>query len=717
MPLTVTADNQSRFYSDANPTLTTTVTGFVNGESAATAAGYGGSGGASTLATANTPVGTATISASTGTLTANNSTFRSLVDGTLTINPLAPVIVIPTMTPPLPGASSVTLSPSTLTNTAATSSSTNTPTPASAPASSATAAPGPSSLASVAVTSSATPTMVAAVPDIVLPATSLSVAANGQGGISVSGKAAPGELVTVTFADGSKGLAVAATDGSYTVKSSGPQTDHKVKAVASARAGNVAVAVATPAPPPTQVASSAPKLTATARAPTPASPTPTPGNALATITPAASVATAKAPTAASAAMSSPAAESTSAPAPGTIRFVQQSIAGSANPIVSVNLLVDAQVSRAMSSGLPANQAARAGKAFSEVLVKQLSMGVPAAKAAENAQKVFQAEASFPAPKSPQEAAIKNLSSTGQNINTTLIALASASTSDGTAAFDRSLAVALAKGESFGDAVKSAQQAVKAAENLAKADNSPRSVLAAGGNKAIGPLAKQSAAFQKSLSSLLAKGISAQEAWARAAEIEAYEQKLIAAEQSSPLSGLANGGGTALPKEAPGFDQALASALSRGESPSDAIASARRTLAKVPAEVFNPSTALASGKNTDTLLNSPGNSPIFKTVLAAALIKGSPIDKALAEARAAEETNAFHFALPAQMAKTKVTVTLANGEPLPPWLHYLPETKSFVAFNVPEGGFPVKVLVSGAGQQSSVTISEHVGPIRTTSIKR
>ena len=476
-------------------------------------------------------------------------------------------------------------------------------------------------------------------------------------------------------------------------------------------------------------------------------------------------------------MSSPAAESTSAPAPGTIRFVQQSIAGSANPIVSVNLLVDAQVSRAMSSGLPANQAARAGKAFSEVLVKQLSMGVPAAKAAENAQKVFQAEASFPAPKSPQEAAIKNLSSTGQNINTTLIALASASTSDGTAAFDRSLAVALAKGESFGDAVKSAQQAVKAAENLAKADNSPRSVLAAGGNKAIGPLAKQSAAFQKSLSSLLAKGvslkvalarakqngqgsdaaarrdatnpsaglsrgefaaladkpaggsfskmlsaalakgISAQEAWARAAEIEAYEQKLIAAEQSSPLSGLANGGGTALPKEAPGFDQALASALSRGESPSDAIASARRTLAKVPAEVFNPSTALASGKNTDTLLNSPGNSPIFKTVLAAALIKGSPIDKALAEARAAEETNAFHFALPAQMAKTKVTVTLANGEPLPPWLHYLPETKSFVAFNVPEGGFPVKVLVSGAGQQSSVTISEHVGPIRTTSIKR
>ena len=139
---------------------------------------------------------------------------------------------------------------------------------------------------------------------------------------------------------------------------------------------------------------------------------------------------------------------------------------------------------------------------------------------------------------------------------------------------------------------------------------------------------------------------------------------------------------------------------------------------MPPEVVNPATALASGRNAESLISSPGNSPIFKTVLAAALMKGTPIAQALAEARAAEQKNAFRFALPAQVAKAaQAKVSLANGEPLPAWLHYLPETKSFVAFNVPDGGLPIKVLVSAAGQQSSFTIAEHLAPIKTASSKR
>ena len=83
--LTVTADNQNRLYGAANPTLTTTVSGFVNGETLATS-GVSGSGAASTTATAGTSVGLATITAGTGTLGASNYDFTTLIDGTLTIN-------------------------------------------------------------------------------------------------------------------------------------------------------------------------------------------------------------------------------------------------------------------------------------------------------------------------------------------------------------------------------------------------------------------------------------------------------------------------------------------------------------------------------------------------------------------------------------------------------------------------------------------------------
>ena len=54
--LTATADDKSRAYGEANPDLTVTVTGFVNGETAATAAGYTAPT-ATTAATTETAVG------------------------------------------------------------------------------------------------------------------------------------------------------------------------------------------------------------------------------------------------------------------------------------------------------------------------------------------------------------------------------------------------------------------------------------------------------------------------------------------------------------------------------------------------------------------------------------------------------------------------------------------------------------------------------------
>jgi hypothetical protein len=87
--LTVTASNLSMLYGAAIPTLTYTMTGFVNGDTQATATS-----GAPVLATTATPssiVGSYPISAAVGSLAATNYTF-SFVAGTLNILQATPVI-------------------------------------------------------------------------------------------------------------------------------------------------------------------------------------------------------------------------------------------------------------------------------------------------------------------------------------------------------------------------------------------------------------------------------------------------------------------------------------------------------------------------------------------------------------------------------------------------------------------------------------------------
>jgi MBG domain-containing protein/Big-like domain-containing protein len=81
--LTVTGDDKSRQYGDANPALTASYSGFKNGENLATS-GVTGSPSLTTTATAASPVGSTTITAALGTLAAGNYSF-ALVNGTLTV--------------------------------------------------------------------------------------------------------------------------------------------------------------------------------------------------------------------------------------------------------------------------------------------------------------------------------------------------------------------------------------------------------------------------------------------------------------------------------------------------------------------------------------------------------------------------------------------------------------------------------------------------------
>jgi hypothetical protein len=82
--LTVTANDASKTYGDANPLLSSTVSGFVNGQNLANS-GVTGTGAATTNATAMTDVGTIAITAGTGSLMASNYDFTNPVNGNLAI--------------------------------------------------------------------------------------------------------------------------------------------------------------------------------------------------------------------------------------------------------------------------------------------------------------------------------------------------------------------------------------------------------------------------------------------------------------------------------------------------------------------------------------------------------------------------------------------------------------------------------------------------------
>jgi hypothetical protein len=72
---------------------------------------------------------------------------------------------------------------------------------------------------------------------------------------------------------------------------------------------------------------------------------------------------------------------------------------------------------------------------------------------------------------------------------------------------------------------------------------------------------------------------------------------------------------------------------------------------------------------------------------------------------------FTFPLPAQVAEAaeassaQIRVTTVSGGALPGWLRYVPESKSFVASAVPDGAFPIQIIVSVGSIRTTVVISE------------
>jgi hypothetical protein len=81
--LTVSADDQTRLFGQANPSLTYALSGFVGGETEAVASG---SASCATTATASSPAGDYAITCTSGTLSAPGYAFDTFVAGTLTVS-------------------------------------------------------------------------------------------------------------------------------------------------------------------------------------------------------------------------------------------------------------------------------------------------------------------------------------------------------------------------------------------------------------------------------------------------------------------------------------------------------------------------------------------------------------------------------------------------------------------------------------------------------
>lgn len=457
--------------------------------------------------------------------------------------------------------------------------------------------------------------------------------------------------------------------------------------------------------------------------------------------------------------------------PTAASTVTSTLAGGAEPARGIDALADSWVELAVSAGVAPSEARQAGDAFNEALVLQLSKGATMQQALAHAEKAFDAGVSFPPP-SPA-AVVKSVLAGSGDVAKQLTSLANASTAAGSAAFDKSLASAMAKGASPTEALASAQSAARQADFMAAADTSPRSRMANGNGIDTTLLANRPAGFQKALDAMLAKGMAPEQALQRAELLTRESAQLAQVDAGKPASAVANGTLDALPKGVSGgsfdktlssllargmsmeqalqragqvdafereavvaearsvsygfatgrqlsqgpdpvFDRALANAIARGESPEQALQSAQRSAAQ-PRGNPKPADALASGDGVESLLLGDSNSRTYRTALSNALARGLPLDQALALAKRAEQANAFRYRLPADVAQKMGSkgvapqVTTSNGKPLPGWLKFSPESGEFMAHEVPEGELPLTVVMQVGDQRYRIKLAE--GPVQ------
>nr|WP_255719757.1 YDG domain-containing protein [Pelomonas sp. P8] len=110
---------------------------------------------------------------------------------------------------------------------------------------------------------------------------------------------------------------------------------------------------------------------------------------------------------------------------------------------------------------------------------------------------------------------------------------------------------------------------------------------------------------------------------------------------------------------------------------------------------------SSGSSVVSVLREPSApAPIPMTVYVPKEVVGAP--------------TGISFQLPSQLLdaaagkSSSIRVTTINGEPLPSWMKFNAETATFVASSVPEGVFPMQLVVTVNGKSTVVVISNQAG---------
>jgi hypothetical protein len=131
---------------------------------------------------------------------------------------------------------------------------------------------------------------------------------------------------------------------------------------------------------------------------------------------------------------------------------------------------------------------------------------------------------------------------------------------------------------------------------------------------------------------------------------------------------------------------------------------------LPVEIFDVSGFFGDSKN-DVANSELGVEGISVSLVRAPSLDESGIISVSVPKDMATAGSGFSFPLPEQItvnaAANNIGVTLVNGKPLPTWLKFVPATKTFVATSVPDGAFPVQVLVTVGGKVSTIVISARV----------
>ena len=119
----------------------------------------------------------------------------------------------------------------------------------------------------------------------------------------------------------------------------------------------------------------------------------------------------------------------------------------------------------------------------------------------------------------------------------------------------------------------------------------------------------------------------------------------------------------------------------------------------------------SAKSIDMVSGAVGEGGISVSLVRPPSVNESGIITVSVPKEMATAGSGFTFPLPAQIVETaaanvaEIKVTTVNGDALPSWLRYSPETKSFTATAVPDGAFPIEIIVTVNGQSTTIVISE------------